>query len=61
MASVKLIENGPVIITADEADKESLLIIDDKQTIPAKRIVLCRCRKSEKYPYCDGTHKDLIV
>ncbi len=28
------------------------------ETIPAgKRVAFCRCWQSEKFPYCDGTHR----
>lgn len=25
---------------------------------PGERIALCRCFKSTKFPFCDGTHKE---
>lgn len=59
MAIIKLIEGGPAIIQPD--DEESLIVIDDKETIAMKKVALCRCGKSEKYPFCDGRHKDLGV
>ncbi len=30
------------------------------ETIPAgKRVAFCRCWQSDKFPYCDGTHRDV--
>lgn len=50
---VKLLENGPVII------KGNLKIIgpDGKEMKQMKVVSICRCGRSEKQPYCDGSHR----
>ena len=55
-----LIENGPIklTITPNEIEFKNILFDENNQTIPIKKnVFLCRCGKSTKQPYCNGTHK----
>ncbi len=51
--SVKIIADGPVIIRGDFTFKYS----DNKKKFNNGLISLCRCGKSVKMPFCDGSHK----
>jgi CDGSH-type Zn-finger protein len=55
MVTIRLRENGPIVIEGDEAT------VIDWHGVPypiARRpIALCRCGGSAKKPFCDGTHK----
>jgi CDGSH iron-sulfur domain-containing protein 3 len=55
MITIRLRENGPIVIEGDEAT------VIDWNGVPyeiARRpIALCRCGGSSKKPFCDGTHK----
>jgi CDGSH-type Zn-finger protein len=55
MITIRLRENGPIVIEGDEAT------VIDWNGVPyeiARRpIALCRCGGSAKKPFCDGTHK----
>lgn len=42
-----------MINTKDRPDRHN-------ETIPAgKRVAFCRCWQSDKFPYCDGTHRQV--
>ncbi len=48
-------ENGPILITGPVTLKDHLgntYNLGEKE-----KFALCRCTKSEKMPFCDGTHK----
>ena len=48
---VKLIPGGPMII------KGGATVTDrSKTTVFNETVSFCRCKRSENYPYCDGTH-----
>lgn len=48
---VMLIPHGPLII------KGGATVTDRKnETVHHETVSFCRCGRSEKYPYCDGTH-----
>ncbi|MFZ3588529.1 CDGSH iron-sulfur domain-containing protein [Bacillus sp. DJP31] len=50
---IKVFNNGPFRVTGDVE-----LIDADGNVFEAKpAFSLCRCGKSSKLPYCDGTHK----
>jgi CDGSH-type Zn-finger protein len=50
---IKVIDNGPYRITG-----EVELVDAEGNVFPSKpAFSLCRCTKSSKLPYCDGTHK----
>jgi CDGSH-type Zn-finger protein len=48
-------ENGPVILETQEGFSVSLEGSTREETGP---IVLCRCGKSDKKPFCDGSHRN---
>jgi CDGSH-type Zn-finger protein len=55
MITIRLRENGPIVIDGDEAT-----VIDwngVSYEIVRRPIALCRCGGSAKKPFCDGTHK----
>ncbi len=53
LIKVNLIDNGPVIVLS------ALEVTHPDGTVEIKerRASFCRCGKSEKFPFCDGTHK----
>lgn len=54
MTTIKIIENGPLIITAEELK----IVEGEKQHFKLDQTVAyCRCGKSKNQPYCDGSHK----
>jgi len=55
MANVKIqaLKNGPLMV---EGDVEVLDSAGEVMQSGA-RVALCRCGKSEKKPFCDGTHR----
>jgi hypothetical protein len=55
ITEVKLLENGPVII------KGNFRIIgtDGKEMKQMKVVSICRCGRSAKIPYCDGSHSKI--
>lgn len=65
-AKIKVIENGPYIVSGDiPLNKEVAVLGDDKEPESWKQTEsilsqgcysLCRCGKSSKLPFCDGTH-----
>jgi len=56
--TIKVRENGPLFITADDAPQ--VVIVDHAgnriEPKPGKGIALCRCGASVNKPFCDGTH-----
>ncbi len=52
--SVTLYEDGPLLIRGD-----FVLLGQDGTPIDPERatVALCRCGKSGRKPFCDGTHK----
>ncbi len=50
--SIKLSQNGPLILSGlDVLEQDNLVKVDNK-----KIVALCRCGNSETKPYCDGRH-----
>ncbi|KAA0550369.1 CDGSH iron-sulfur domain-containing protein [Bacillus sp. BGMRC 2118] len=50
---IKVMNNGPYRITGDVE-----LVDADGNVFETKQVFsLCRCGKSSRLPYCDGTHK----
>jgi len=52
-ADAEVIEFGPLRISGNFVLKD---IKNGKEDSPGE-VWLCRCGKSEKKPYCDGSHK----
>ncbi|HYE78313.1 MAG TPA: CDGSH iron-sulfur domain-containing protein [bacterium] len=54
MAEIKILPNGPYLVSGDDAT----LLDDQGQPIepPRRPFALCRCGGSVNKPYCDGTH-----
>jgi len=51
---ITIIKNGPAIIKGKvKITTPDGIIIDE-----CERISLCRCGRSSKMPYCDGTHRN---
>lgn len=54
-ATIRIMENGPLRV-----EGEFDFIGEDGQKISEgtwMKIALCRCGRSSKKPFCDGTHK----
>lgn len=54
MTTIKLRENGPLVIDADD-----VTVVDwhgRPYEIMRRPIALCRCGASARKPFCDGTH-----
>ncbi|HEX4346926.1 MAG TPA: CDGSH iron-sulfur domain-containing protein [Vicinamibacterales bacterium] len=54
MATIKLRQNGPLIVEGDDVN-----VLDwngNAYEIPKRPFALCRCGASTKKPFCDGTH-----
>lgn len=55
MATIKVRQNGPVLVEGDE-----VTLVDwngREYPITRRPFALCRCGASAKKPFCDGTHK----
>ncbi len=50
--TVKLAQNGPILCSGPLTVRSA----DGSTTHAASRAALCRCGKSERKPFCDGTH-----
>ncbi|ERJ12857.1 glutamate synthase-related protein [Haloplasma contractile] len=51
--SIKIVKDGPIISSYIDKMKEANgRVIDSPEDV----VALCRCGKSEKRPFCDGTH-----
>lgn len=57
--TIRIRDNGPFVISADEASQVRLEDSAGNEILPTpgKNISLCRCGQSLKRPFCDGTHK----
>ena len=64
---IKIIENGPYIVTGNIPLQEKIIVkkgkgyeYKDGQELPqAEEYHLCRCGKSKNPPFCDGTHSTI--
>jgi len=57
MATIKVRENGPLLVDGDE-----VMVVDwngNPYPIDKRPFVLCRCGQSRNRPFCDGTHKTI--
>ena len=52
--TIKIAENGPLIVDGD------FKLVDAKgQEVPLTKKALCRCGASTMKPFCDGTHSKI--
>lgn len=53
-ATITPYQDGPLLVRGDFA-----LVTPDGQRIESRRgtVALCRCGRSARKPFCDGTHK----
>lgn len=54
MTTIKLRENGPLVIDGDDVS-----VVDwhgQAYEIARRPVALCRCGGSARKPFCDGTH-----
>jgi CDGSH-type Zn-finger protein len=57
MGSIKLRQNGPILVEGDD-----VTVVDwngNAYPIERRPIALCRCGQSAKRPFCDGTHRTI--
>ena len=55
MTTIKVRDNGPLIIEEDDAQ---LFDSEGKEfSILRRPVALCRCGHSQSKPFCDGAHK----
>ncbi|MEK3853254.1 CDGSH iron-sulfur domain-containing protein [Cytobacillus sp. FSL H8-0458] len=52
-AQIKVMDNGSLRVTGDV----ELIDMDGNKFETKKTFSLCRCGRSLKIPFCDGTHK----
>lgn len=52
MATVKLMENGPLMLQQDV----KIIKADGSEEVRKNPVVLCRCGNSINKPFCDGSH-----
>lgn len=65
---IKIVKNGPYIVTGNVPLSEKIITPKGKRyeykagrVFPeAKEYALCRCGKTKKSPYCDGTHEEAV-
>lgn len=61
---IKIAKNGPYVVSENVpvkirtyVEEKHINVWSGNEDIPIKEtIALCRCGKSEKHPFCDGTH-----
>jgi CDGSH-type Zn-finger protein len=54
MTTIKLRENGPLVIEGDDVNVVDWL--GRAYPIVRRPVALCRCGGSARKPFCDGTH-----
>lgn len=62
---IRIIENGPYIVSGNIPLSEKIIIIKDRnyefkdgrQLPQSEKYSLCRCGKSKNAPFCDGSHE----
>ncbi len=54
ITTVRLMKNGPVVISGDI----KVLDEDGNQISCGDRVSVCRCGKSKRLPFCDGSHRE---
>lgn len=63
---IKIVKNGPYIVTGDIPLSEKIITPKDDRYIyedgkkfeRQKMYALCRCGESKNHPYCDGSHEN---
>ncbi len=53
---LKLIPNGPILLSAEDEEFPALKTADGGEIRPEKTVGLCRCGQSGNKPFCDGSH-----
>lgn len=61
---IKILKNGPYLVTGNVPLKEMIIvpegdhyILKEGCSLPqSETYVLCRCGRSKRHPFCDGTH-----
>ncbi|HEY0196675.1 MAG TPA: CDGSH iron-sulfur domain-containing protein [Methanobacterium sp.] len=66
---IKILKNGPYVVKGNIPLYQHIIVTDEaghtrelieEKEYPAKETyILCRCGKSKKKPYCDGTHDSI--
>ncbi len=51
---VTIIENGPIVL---EAEEKISISVGDKVESKEGPVFLCRCGQSSTKPFCDSTHR----
>lgn len=57
---IKLVPAGPAVILNSPLEHDCEITKEDgtKEVIKtSEHIALCRCTKSQQFPFCDGSHK----
>ncbi len=55
MTTIKIIENGPALISTNDGSK--IIIEANDGQLVTEKTAICRCGNSKNQPYCDGSHK----
>jgi CDGSH-type Zn-finger protein len=55
---IKILENGPAIVETKGQVVVRMGAADESRSGP---VALCRCGQSSTKPFCDGTHRDVVV
>ncbi|WP_313339652.1 CDGSH iron-sulfur domain-containing protein [Sedimentibacter sp.] len=64
---IKIIKNGPYRVTGNVPLSEKIIVLngnqyeykDGEELIGTDSYLLCRCGRSKKHPFCDGTHSKI--
>ena len=57
VAEIRLIDNGPALVKG----KFRLLGQSGERIETADQIALCRCGRSRRHPFCDGSHRKEVI
>jgi CDGSH-type Zn-finger protein len=56
IVNIEVKKNGPLRVTAEKMTVDVQGELIEKETIAS----FCRCGKSQKQPFCDGSHKEAV-
>jgi CDGSH-type Zn-finger protein len=57
-ALIKIIKDGPAIVSSTEEGGEVKIVNNDGTTIDVlKKATICTCGLSKNGPFCDGSHR----